>query len=50
MNQKLKCKSKNYKKKKTLRRKYSAGNSTQFSVITCMGKESEKEENMYMYN
>ena len=30
---------------------YSTGNSTQYSVITYMGKESEKRiDNMYMYN
>ena len=29
---------------------YSTGNSTQYSVITYMRKESEKEEYMYMYN
>ena len=29
---------------------YSPGNSTQYSVINYMGKESEKEWNVYMYN
>ena len=28
---------------------YSTGNSTQYSVITYMGKESEKNGQMYMY-
>ena len=29
---------------------YSTGNSTQCSMVTYMGKESEKNEYMYMYN
>ena len=29
---------------------YSTGNSTQYSVITYMGKESEKNGYVYMYN
>ena len=28
---------------------YSTGNSTQYSVITYMAKESEKEKNIYIY-
>ena len=29
---------------------YSTGNSVQYSVMTCLGKESEKSEYMYMYD
>ena len=29
---------------------YTAGNSTQYYVTICMGKEFEKNEYMYMFN